>query len=197
MPITLGTYKCLHCEQEFDATSEEYRECGCGETSIKLYDKGRGWMYEINGGKADRVDESTYYSKDEFLPMTEKMKSLIEEIKEIHSRVSHFYRVLFYYESDIDGNTYLSRLSVSYDRPVNDYSSEMNFLESLINFTTEYSNSVEIVENRLDNLVKLMGLLSSGELNFSDRDKIFELTESLDIDYGREKIKGYNYTFYV
>lgn len=194
MPITIGTYKCLVCKGEFEATSEEFRECGCGESVIKLDNEGMGFTYKDNR-YVDEVSSVTYYSKDEFLPMTDKMNSLIEEIKEIHSRVPHFYLLSFTYQQDFDGNEYLDNLYLSYDKWIDRYNMERNILEVWILFTSGYRNTVEGVEAQLEKLAKLMSLISSGEVDFSDRKKLFELAEVLDLDYRKEKQEIYDYRF--
>lgn len=198
MPVHEGTYKCLKCEDVFEAKggidNDSYTKCKCGESEIKpTY---FGYSYR-NGNRVEEINRNTYYLEEEFIKLSDEAQAIYEEIKQIKKDTGYKYYMFEMHETGRNGEQYLSHISLEYNASVSRYTSEMNSLKLTITLKKrDYFNEGDIA-SRLKRFLGYMKAIESEELDFSKRKIAFELAEKDDLDYREEPTGDVNYNFYV
>lgn len=200
MPKTVGQYKCNHCDDIIDGTSDEYKECGCGKSKIQL--SMFGYSY-YDGTSVERISSNTYYEESEFV-YDEKILKLVEEAEELIKGYNdaingRHYSFSKYYEKDKDGKELLSSLSISCSMCLSRYSMESNEIEVQINFQKDalynYNYTLER-EARLKKFIDLVKKIESGEIDLKNRRQMVSYSEEEDIYYNEEPTGEVNYNFH-
>ncbi|UUV46543.1 hypothetical protein [Bacillus phage vB_BanS-Thrax3] len=195
MPVHKGTYKCLQCEDIFEAVNDGYTKCKCGESEIEP--NSFGYSYR-NGNKVEVIDSETYYLEDDFIKLSDEAKAIYEEIKKIKKETGYKYYVFEMHEKGKDGEQYLYYISLEYNASVSRYTSETNSLKLTINLKKrDYFGEGDNIESRLKRFLGYMKAIESEELDFSKRADVFELAEKDGLDYREEPTGDVNYNFYV
>lgn len=201
MPKTIGKYKCNHCDDIIEGTSEEYRECGCGKSKIQLSTFGHSYY---DGTSVERISSNTYYEESEFVYSEEVLK-LVEEAEVLvnkynddpNGRSYYFYK---YHESGKGGEELLSSLSISCSECCTRYSMESNEISVKINFRKEtnynYSYTLER-ESRLKKFIELMKKIETGEIDLKNRSQMVSYSEEEQISYDEEPTGEVDYKFNI
>lgn len=194
MPVHEGTYKCLKCEDVFEAKSGSYTKCKCGESEIEP--NYFGYRYR-NHNQVEVINSRTYHLEEEFLKLSDEAQAIYEEIKQIKKDTGYKYYLFEMHETGENGEQYLYNINIEYNASVSRYTSEMNSLKLTINLKKrDYFNDGDI-ESRLKRFLGYMKAIESEELDFSKRKIAFELAEKDGLDYREEPTGDVNYDFYV
>lgn len=193
MPITEGKYKCLICEDEFDATSGSYTKCECGESEIEpsMF----GYSYK-NSNKVKTLNQETYYLEEEFVKLDDECQKLLAKIKEI---TDGDYCFSYYdgYENGRNDEKFLNYVHMSYSSSTSDYSAEYNYLKLNIELKKERQYKDDSIESRLRKFLDYLEKMKSGELDFKSRTGMIDLAEKDDLEYRAEQLEEYDYKFYI
>lgn len=198
MPITNGTYQCNICDKPFQASSDDFYSCPCGESTIKPSDTHyTGYTYK-EGTSAQPIEGETYYLPEEFITLSEKAQAIYDEIKRIQAETGYRY---FLHEQHYRGKNdekFLSGIHISVDECQSLYSSGTNTLKLSLNLhQSRYSTASTRIEERLEQFLNLMKQIEGKTLDLSKVGKLRQLAEELDMEEHSEQVHEYNYTFYL
>lgn len=191
MPITEAKFKCNICEDIFDATSDEYVSCKCGESTVKPSQYSTDYKGKIN---FERLDCNTYYFVDDFLILKDGLKEKYSIIKDMSSKLGFFVHEIT--EIGKSGEKFLSVISISKTESASKYSSEYNEVSFYYRLNKEYSNPSEInLNERFNIFIEFLYMVENGEILLKDRKRLLDYSDEKDIYWSREQVKEYDYNF--
>jgi len=194
MPVHEGKYRCLKCDDVFEARNGNYTKCKCGESEIEP--SWCGYSYR-NGNRVECIDSKTYYLEDEFIKLSDEPQAIYDEIKKIKEETGYKYHIFEMHETGVNGERYLSNINLEYDVSLSTYTSERNTLKLSIGLERRDYFGEGNIESRLKRFLDYMKQIESEELDFSKRKNAKDLADKDNLDWDREPTGEYNYTFYV
>ncbi|MCY8934402.1 hypothetical protein MOE21_17615 [Bacillus atrophaeus] len=193
MPVTEGMYQCKLCEDVFEAKSGEFSKCKCGESEIEP--SYFGYTYR-NGNKVKTIETKRYYLEDEFVTFPEDIQEIYDEIKRIKNVNGYKYFLFELNEKGQHGEKFISKINLSYEQSVSNYTSEFNRIELSLSLHKNEYRGDQNARKRLQRFLNMMKAIDSNELDVSKRDKLLEVAEKEKIHYIEEPTGETNYTFY-
>lgn len=194
MPKIICNFKCKLCGDIFTATSENFSHCKCGMSEVKpsrcstTYNPKKGWNCEVI------IDENylQYYFKSDFYIMTGEILDLFNQMKNLCKELEfNLYENFQYSENDEE---FLEYISFTLDEDYNYY--ENNRMKFEVWFSKEMNYNFNEVDfkNRLLTFIDVLNKLKTKEIKLSDRKKLLEIDE---LCWHRERLKKYDYEFYI
>lgn len=197
MPISEGIYKCHSCHEKFNAKSDRFYSCSCGESEIKPHDSFyAGYSYQ-NGNRVEVIEGRTYYLPDEFEPLSEKGQSILNEIKLIADQSKNTYFVRESTEKGENGERFLSSIYINLDESQSLYSSGVNTLSLDLNLCRGNYAVSSRIEERLARFLSFMKQMEDGSLDLSKTSQMTKLAEDHGLGESQQQVQEYNYTFHV
>jgi len=193
MSVTVGKYKCMQCEDIFEATSGKYTKCKCGKSEIDPHSFGYSYKQE---NKVEVIEQHSYYLESEFVKLPEDINKTYEEIKAIIEANGYKYFHHEYHKKGKNGEKYLSNFNITYSECVRSYSSERNEISLYVNLEKDRYEGDDTVRLRLNKFLDLMKKIESGDIKISKRSEMIKMADDEDIDYREEPTGDTNYTFY-
>lgn len=197
MPISIGTYTCKTCNENFEAKSDKYYACPCGASEIKPTDTFHSMYSYKHENTVEVVDGNTYYIPDEFIQLSEKAQTAYDEIKRIHAETGYKYMLHEYTVKGENGETFLKKVDVSINQTQQHSRSAYNALKLHLNLEKSRRADTQDIEKRLELYLSFMKQIEDETLDISQTFKMSELSEELGLDQSREQVDEYDYTFYV
>ena len=191
MPVTEAKFKCKVCNDIFDATSNEYASCKCGESVVLPSQYSTSYKGSAN---FERLEANTYYFEEDFFILKGNLKDKYNRIVELSKSLNfHCWEST---DKGKNGETYLSTISINRSESVSRYSSESNEVTLYFRLNKEYSNPSEKELNmRFDKFIEFLHMVKNGEIELKDRSKLLNVAEEKDVYWSREQIEEYDYSF--
>lgn len=194
MPVAEGKYQCKICDDIFEAKSGEFSKCACGKSEVEpTY-----WGYSYrNQNQVNVIEQNNYHLEEEFVKLPDDIQKIYDEIKQIKEANGYKYFLHEITDKGKNGEKYLSKIHITHDQYVGNYSHERNSIELNIYLDKNDYKGDEITRERLQRFLDFMKDIESGKMDLSNRGKMIKLAEENDIYHSEEPTGDTNVTFYL
>lgn len=192
MTRTIANFKCKLCGDIFTATSKEYSSCQCGMSKVSpseyqtAYDNKLGWNCErLHDG-----NDHTYYDENDLFIMTGEILELYADIKSLCNELDFY--IYEDYETDEEDNEYLKYINISRSEFCDKHYTEQNEIEFKIQLDKPFNE--DKFRKRLLDFKEFLINVKDNNVSISNRKQL--TSDKLNLEWQREQLKYYDYTFY-